>query len=346
MSSPPSALAQIVLFVAFVLGMGLVSAVAPLAAQAFGARQPRMVRRALRVGFWAALMLGIPLTVGAALRRRDPARARADAGSVGARRALSARPRLVHRAGLVVHRVARLHGRGEPARARALDHACGDPGQLRCSPMRLIYGEFGLPRLDVLGAGIATTIVNIGMCVAGFWVCYACRPFKKYRVLGRFWRMDWPLMGQLVRRSARRSPASFLLEYGLFAAAALLMGWISHHRARRASDRAHDRLDHVHGAVRHLDGGDRAGRPRGRRAAMPTATRAPASPRSRSAPSSWRRWRCSRSRRATSFRSRSSDGHAGSDATAVARGHAARWSARASSSPTACRPSRPARCAA
>ena len=45
-----AALAQTDLFVAFVLGMGLVSAVAPLAAQAFGARQPRMVRRALRVG--------------------------------------------------------------------------------------------------------------------------------------------------------------------------------------------------------------------------------------------------------------------------------------------------------
>ncbi len=57
-----AALAQIVLFVGFVLGMGLVSAVAPLAAQAFGAREPRMVRRALRVGLWAALILGIPLT--------------------------------------------------------------------------------------------------------------------------------------------------------------------------------------------------------------------------------------------------------------------------------------------
>ena len=31
----------------------------------------------------------------------------------------------------------------------------------------LIYGAFGLPRLDLLGAGLATTIVNIGMCVAG-----------------------------------------------------------------------------------------------------------------------------------------------------------------------------------
>ena len=44
------------MFVSFTFGMGLVSAVAPLAAQAFGARDPRMVRRALRVGLWAALL--------------------------------------------------------------------------------------------------------------------------------------------------------------------------------------------------------------------------------------------------------------------------------------------------
>ena len=58
-----AALAHTVLFTVFVLGMGLVSAVAPLAAQAFGARQPRMVRRALRVGMWASVILGLPLTI-------------------------------------------------------------------------------------------------------------------------------------------------------------------------------------------------------------------------------------------------------------------------------------------
>src|SRR6266702_5503104 len=56
-------LAHLILFVGFVLGMGPVSAVAPLAAQAFGAREPRMVRRALRVGLWAAFMLGVPVTL-------------------------------------------------------------------------------------------------------------------------------------------------------------------------------------------------------------------------------------------------------------------------------------------
>src|SRR3979411_2611852 len=58
-----AALASTVFFVSFTFGMGLVSAVAPLAAQAFGARDPRMVRRALRVGLWAALLIALPLMV-------------------------------------------------------------------------------------------------------------------------------------------------------------------------------------------------------------------------------------------------------------------------------------------
>src|SRR6188768_1900952 len=54
-------LAQLILFAGFVFGMGLVSAVAPLASQAFGARQPRLVRRSLRMGLWAAVLVGIPI---------------------------------------------------------------------------------------------------------------------------------------------------------------------------------------------------------------------------------------------------------------------------------------------
>src|SRR4030081_2420910 len=56
-----AALASSVFFVSFTFGMGLVSAVSPLAAQAFGARNPRMVRRALRVGLWAALLIALPV---------------------------------------------------------------------------------------------------------------------------------------------------------------------------------------------------------------------------------------------------------------------------------------------
>ena len=63
------------------------------------------------------------------------------------------------------------------------------------------------------------------MCVAAVWVCYARRPFKKYRVLGRFWRADWAVMRQLIVIGVPISGA-MLLEWGLFSSAAMLMGWI------------------------------------------------------------------------------------------------------------------------
>src|SRR5277367_4542776 len=58
-----AALAGTVYWISFTVGMGLISAVAPLAAQAFGARNPRMVRRALRVGLWVALLISLPIMV-------------------------------------------------------------------------------------------------------------------------------------------------------------------------------------------------------------------------------------------------------------------------------------------
>src|SRR4029079_19044980 len=56
-----AALAHTVFFISFTFGMGLVSAWPPLAAQAFGAREPRLVRRAVRVGLWAALIVSLPI---------------------------------------------------------------------------------------------------------------------------------------------------------------------------------------------------------------------------------------------------------------------------------------------
>jgi MATE family multidrug resistance protein len=89
----------------------------------------------------------------------------------------------------------------------------------------LINGAFGAPRLDLLGAGLATTCVSVGMCAAAIWICYTCRPFKKYRVLGRFWRADWELLRELMAIGLPISGA-LMLEWGLFSSSALLMGWI------------------------------------------------------------------------------------------------------------------------
>jgi MATE family multidrug resistance protein len=89
----------------------------------------------------------------------------------------------------------------------------------------LIHGALGLPRLELFGAGLATTLINFAMLLAGVWFCYRRPPFSKYHVFGQLWRIDWMLMRQLIVIGAPISIA-FLLEYGLFAAAALLMGLI------------------------------------------------------------------------------------------------------------------------
>jgi MATE family multidrug resistance protein len=217
-----AALGHTVLFAAFTCGMGLVSAVAPLASQAFGARQPRYVRRSVRVGVWASVIAGVPLTAlqfwgeEVLLALGQPAQPAAFAGQFLMGLAWCMVPAWIF---MVLRNFMSAVNRPEPALWITL----------AAIPLNallaygLIYGAFGLPELGIMGAGFATTIVNTVMCAAAVWVCYTRHPFKKYRVLGRFWRADWPLFGRLLAIGVPISGA-FMLEYGLFAAAALLMG--------------------------------------------------------------------------------------------------------------------------
>jgi len=219
-----AALAHTVLFVGFTLGLGFMQAVAPLAAQAFGARQPRMVRRALRVGLWAALLLGVPLTflqfwtepLLIAVGQAPEAARLAARYSTGL--SLCLVPSYLF---MALRNFMSAVSRPEPALWITLA-AVPANGVLAYA---LIYGAFGLPALDLLGAGIATTLISLGMCTAAIWIASTRRPFRKYRVLGRLWRPDWRLLGRLIAVGAPISGA-FLLEFGVFAAAALVMGTI------------------------------------------------------------------------------------------------------------------------
>jgi MATE family multidrug resistance protein len=216
-------LAQMILFAGFALGMGPVSAVAPLAAQAFGARNPRMVRRSLRVGLWAAVLLGIPVNL-VQLWGEDILIA---AGQTGEAATLAARyltslawSMIPAWCFIALRNFMGSVNRPEPALWVTLA-AIPLNGLLAYG---LIYGAFGLPRLDLLGAGLATTCVNIAMCVVAIWICYARPPFKKYRVLGRFWRLDLALMRQLIVIALQVATVVFMIPFGISLAATVRVG--------------------------------------------------------------------------------------------------------------------------
>src|SRR6201747_381643 len=220
-----TALAHTVFFVAFAFGMGLVSAVAPLAAQAFGGRNPRAVRRALRIGLWAALLISLPMMVLPLFGERillmlgqAPATAHlAQKYLMGL--AWGITPGLWF---LAIRGFMGAVNRPEPGLWITL---AAIPANAVLVYL-LIHGAWGLPRLELFGAGLATTIINFSMFLASLWFAHRRRPFRKYHVLGRIWRIDWTLMRRLIVIGAPIS-MSFLMEYGLFAAAALLMGLIS-----------------------------------------------------------------------------------------------------------------------
>ena len=214
-----AALAHTIFFFIFTFGMGLVSAVAPLAAQAFGARNPRLVRRALRVGLWAALVISLPmmalplygeqilLALGQAPVTAHLAQRYLLGLSWGVTPALGF---------LAIRGFMGAVNRPEPGLWITL---AAIPANAVLVYL-LIHGELGMPRLELLGAGMATTANNFGMFFAGLWFVTRRRPFRKYHALGRIWRIDWVLMRRLIVIGAPIS-VSFLLEYGLISTTAL-----------------------------------------------------------------------------------------------------------------------------
>ncbi|WP_316166338.1 MULTISPECIES: MATE family efflux transporter [unclassified Bradyrhizobium] len=220
-----AALAGTVYFVGSTFGMGLMSAVAPLAAQAFGAADAGLVRRALLVGLWAGLFIALPIML-IALNGEIILLALGQAPDVAhlaqdylAGLAWGIAPMLWF---LALRSFMGAVNRPEPVLWITL--AAIPLNALLVYP--LLYGHWGFPQLGLTGVGLATSTVNLGTFLAGLWFAALRPPFRDYHVLARLGRIDWRLMRQLLIIGAPIS-LSFLLEYGLFSAAAILMGLIS-----------------------------------------------------------------------------------------------------------------------
>lgn len=89
----------------------------------------------------------------------------------------------------------------------------------------LIFGRLGLPELGIFGGGLGSSIVWGLLCIGLLAVVATDRRFRRYRLFGRWWRPDWPRLGQMLRLGLPIGLA-FGFEVTVFAAAIYLMGLI------------------------------------------------------------------------------------------------------------------------
>ncbi len=88
-----------------------------------------------------------------------------------------------------------------------------------------MFGALGMPRLGLVGAGVATTLSSAFMFVGLALVIGFDRGLRRYHLFGRWWRSDWVRFRALWRVGL---PIGMTLafEVTIFNAAAFLMGRI------------------------------------------------------------------------------------------------------------------------
>ncbi|MEM6665800.1 MAG: MATE family efflux transporter, partial [Pseudomonadota bacterium] len=89
----------------------------------------------------------------------------------------------------------------------------------------LMFGNFGFPRLELFGGGIATSLSHALMFGLLLGHVLRHRRLKRYRILARFWKPDWPRFFAIFRLG---TPIGLMLaaETSLFGMAGVFMGWI------------------------------------------------------------------------------------------------------------------------
>jgi MATE family multidrug resistance protein len=217
-----ASLSLMVFFLGYVFCFGVVTATAGLAAQAYGARRPRQVRRVVRQGLWVTLVLTLPMVAVFAFTETildalgQPAETLPPAGRYMSALMWALPPAIAF---AVLRNFVSALSRpmvalwvmltGVPLNA-LLDYA-------------LIFGNLGMPQMELVGAGIATAAVNAAMFVALLAIAATRKPFARYAILARFWRPDWRQFRRIFRIGLPIA-GTMLLEGGFFIGAVFLAG--------------------------------------------------------------------------------------------------------------------------
>ena len=224
----------------FLLGIGVVAALSPIAAAKIGAGQgPDALRRAthqalLSAVFIAARRLDRPAWADRQYPARDRRAARRSRGDAGVYlHGLPVGPR----AEPVVFRRACRRSRRSSAPARRWSRAWSPSRFNALANYALIFGKLGMPALGIIGSGLATTLsqtLMFAVLIAAALIDPRMRPLRLFalpwrpaaRELAALWRLGLPI------------GATIVAEVGVFAAATLVDG---PHRPEPRSKRTRSR---------------------------------------------------------------------------------------------------------
>jgi MATE family multidrug resistance protein len=204
------------------IGFGVLMAVSPSVAQAFGADNTASVTRYARQSWWLVLALSVLLLTGLAQADRVLP-------------LLGITPDVLPISIGYVHAIAW----GMPGLLAFFSLRYTSEGLGRTKPIMYIgllglalnvfnnwvfmYGRFGMPELGAVGCGVATAISMWVMFIAMFLHMRMHRAYRPFAFFERIDRPDRRVLTELVKVGAPIA-GSILAEGGLFVAAALMMG--------------------------------------------------------------------------------------------------------------------------
>lgn len=206
-------------------GIGLLSSVTPIIAHQLGSGNSGSVRRTVRQGFWAAALIVFPCILvawwsGSIFVLLGQDHELAAAGQTYIRAMLfGLLPGFLH---VVLGETLAAHERPRADLVIAIV-AIGVNAILNYA---LMFGNFGLPALGLLGAGISTSIVATMMFVSMFIFVSLDKDMREYHLFENFWRSD---CSQLLEIFKIGLPIALteVSEIATLFVAALLMGLIS-----------------------------------------------------------------------------------------------------------------------
>jgi MATE family multidrug resistance protein len=203
-------------------GIGIVGAVAPLVAQARGRRDIKAVRRYVRQGFWVAILVStllVPIVLSIKpvylLLGQDP-----EVVELAQSYMLYGFWMLYPALGIMVLRS--FLSAFAVTRVILVITVLGVTVNALLA-YTLIFGHFGFPRLELRGAAIATGIVNLVMFGALLAYALTHKRLKRFYILMRFWRPDWPRFVEILKVGLPIG-LTVAAESGLFSVAAIMMG--------------------------------------------------------------------------------------------------------------------------